>query len=189
MKDRKQKKSSERFIRIPFWVMDMPAWKKLSFSSRALIQDVLMQYNGKNNGKLVLCEKALKPRGWTSTTTVTKCKRELIEHGFMVETRKGAKPNKASWYALTWLGLDVREGVDINPSKYRTLAQRQFDIRPPETAVEKRKTVAFSDVLHPVVTPETATVRPKNVGSSTSFSDAYIEVAIPTAFEGECAHV
>ncbi|MFM0566943.1 hypothetical protein PQQ88_01165 [Paraburkholderia caledonica] len=189
MKDRKQKKSSERFIRIPFWVMNMPAWMELSFSSRALIQDLLMQYNGKNNGKLVLCEKALKPRGWTSTTTVTKCKKELIEHGFMVETRKGAKPNKASWYALTWLGLDIREGIDINPSKYRTLAQRQFEVRPSETAVERRMTVPFSDVRPPVATPETATIRQETVVSSMPFSGDYIEVAIPTAFEGECAHV
>lgn len=102
-----------RFVALPHTVLNSPAWLALSYSARALLIDMALQFSGANNGKLTLCDKALAPRGWTSSTTVHKAKRELLDAGFLCETRKGQKPNKASWFALTWQSLDWSPEMDI----------------------------------------------------------------------------
>jgi len=44
---------------------------------------------------------------------------ELQACGLLIETRKGARPNKAAWFALSWLDLDHGQGLDIDPKQYR----------------------------------------------------------------------
>jgi hypothetical protein len=107
------------FVALPHVVQDSSAYKSLSFSARALLLDIARQYTGSNNGKLVTCAKALADRGWNSNATVTKAQRELMEYGFLCLTRQGFKPNKASWYALTWLSLDWSPEMDIQQSAFR----------------------------------------------------------------------
>lgn len=102
-----------RFAALPFVLLDSPAYIALSFSARALLVDMARQYYGSNNGRLVICDRAMTPRGWASSTTIHKAKRELLEAGFLCETRKGQKPNKASWFALTWQTLDWDHEMDI----------------------------------------------------------------------------
>jgi hypothetical protein len=48
---------------------------------------------------------------------VTRAKRELIEAGFIFETVMGQRPNKASWYAVTWYPLDKIPGYDAGAEK------------------------------------------------------------------------
>lgn len=103
-----------RFVALPYTVLDSPAFLALSFSARALMLDLARQFSGGNNGRLVICDKALAPRGWTSSATVHKAKRELLDAGFLCETRKGQKPNKASWFAITWQSLDWSPEMDIS---------------------------------------------------------------------------
>ena len=43
---------------------------------------------------------------------LAKCKKELLDGGFIYETVKGHRPNKASWYAITWQTLDRLSGYD-----------------------------------------------------------------------------
>jgi hypothetical protein len=78
-----------------------------------------VQYTGRNNGKLTACAKYLVPLGWRSNDVIVRARRELIDCCLIVETRKGARPNRAGWYALTWLDLDVTEGLDIDPKLYQ----------------------------------------------------------------------
>jgi hypothetical protein len=51
-------------------------------------------------------------RGWKSADMLDKAKRELLEGGFIFQTVQGHRPNKASWYALTWQTLDRLPGYD-----------------------------------------------------------------------------
>jgi len=44
---------------------------------------------------------------------LTKAKRELLEGGFIFQTVMGHRPNKASWYAVTWRALDKIPGFDV----------------------------------------------------------------------------
>lgn len=113
-----QGRDGTRFVALPNILLDSTAYLTLSFSSRALLIDLARQYTGTNNGRLSLCDKVLRPRGWTSPTTVHRAKRELQEAGFLCETRKGQKPNKASWFALTWYSLDWSQEMDISRTAF-----------------------------------------------------------------------
>jgi hypothetical protein len=124
MKDRSN--SKERFLGIPHWVMRHPAVRAASYRARALLFDVALQFNGHNNGSLVVCDKALKPLGWNSRDGLCKAKQELLALGLLVETRRGARPNKAAWFALGWRKLDIVDGFDINPRSYVTLGARKI---------------------------------------------------------------
>jgi hypothetical protein len=102
-----------------------------------LLIDLFAQYRGDNNGDLSACWKFMQPRGWRSEATLSKAKRQLIDLGLIVETRKGARPNKASLYAVTWCALDHCGGkLDISLQSFPRGAYKLRDPLPainPET--------------------------------------------------------
>lgn len=100
------------FIALPWVVVDSPAFKKLSHPAKALLLEIARQYCGDNNGRLLCSRAYLMPRGWSSNDVITRAKNELLEAGFIYETVKGERPNKASWYAVTWYMLDKHGGYD-----------------------------------------------------------------------------
>ena len=118
------------FSALPWTVLDSPAYMSLAYSSRALLIELARQYTGSNNGKLVVCEKALRPRGWSSSATIHKAKAELLSVRLISETRKGHKPNKASWFALTWLSLDWLPEMDIKREGFVRSAYLKTDLDP-----------------------------------------------------------
>jgi hypothetical protein len=70
------------------------------------------QFTGSNNGRLLASAAYLRKRGWTSSDTISRAKADLMRAGFIFETVKGQRPNKASWYAITWQTLDRHPGFD-----------------------------------------------------------------------------
>lgn len=112
LKTAKASRIEGRFLAIPFSVIDSPAYIRLGDPARSLLWDVARQYVGTNNGALLASAKYLKKYGWTSNDKLTRAKRELLEAGFLYETFMGHRPNKASWYALTWRPLDRIDGYD-----------------------------------------------------------------------------
>lgn len=100
------------FIAIPWVVLDSPAYQGLTAYAKALLVDIARQYTGSNNGALRCGRAYMQPRGWNSMDMLTKAKKELLAAELLHETVKGCRPNKASWYALTWLGLDKLDGLD-----------------------------------------------------------------------------
>jgi hypothetical protein len=54
----------------------------------------------------------METRGWNSNDTREKCLKELIAAKLVHQTVMGCRPNKASWFAVTWIGLDKLEGFD-----------------------------------------------------------------------------
>jgi hypothetical protein len=102
---------------MPWAVVDCAAYRRLSHGARTLLWEFARQcIQGRkvqgNNGRLLASRAYLATRGWKSARTLDKCKRELIEGGFIFETVKGHHPNKASWYAVTWRALDNIQGYD-----------------------------------------------------------------------------
>ena len=113
------KRDGKRFVALPEVVLESPGYRQAGYPARALLIDIAMQYTGHNNGKLIACAKYLAPKGWTSNNTVLRAVRELQACGLLIETRKGARPNKAAWFALSWLDLDQGQGLDIEAKLYR----------------------------------------------------------------------
>jgi hypothetical protein len=100
------------FAAIPWSVLDCPAYGRLSHPGRSLLTEIARQFVKDNNGRLLASSAYLRKRGWKSADVITRAKRELLAAGFIFETVMGQRPNKASWYAVTWQRLDKLKGYD-----------------------------------------------------------------------------
>ena len=118
-KGNRDKRDGKRFVLLPQVVLESPGYRLASHPAKAMLIDIAMQYSGHNNGKLTACAKYLGPLGWTSNGTVLRAVHELQACGLLIETRKGARPNKAAWFALSWLDLDQGQGLDFDPKHFR----------------------------------------------------------------------
>ncbi len=110
------------FIALPWSVLDSAAYQSLSHPARSLLLEIARQYVRDNNGKLLCSMAYLNGRGWTSRDVVTRAKRELLDAGLIFETCKGARPNKATWLAVTWHNLDRHPGYDPEAADFRRSA-------------------------------------------------------------------
>ncbi len=120
------------FIALPWSVIDSPAYARLSHPARALLFELARQFVRDNNGRLLASAAYLAKRGWKSADVITRAKRDLIEAGFIHETVKGHRPNKASWYAVTWRTLDKLPGYDTGAAQMfvRGAYQKNASLRP-----------------------------------------------------------
>lgn len=113
---------------IPHCVLDSAAYLDLSGNAIKLLFDLAHQYNLKNNGSLLATFAYMSmKRGWTSADQLSKARWELLEHDLIVETVKGRRPNKASWFALTWLALDSIAGLEISTQSFPRGAYRYWE--------------------------------------------------------------
>ncbi len=100
------------FVALPWSVLDSRAYLGLSHPARALLLEVARQLHGDDNGRLLLSRAHLLPRGWKSADVIQRAKQELLDAELIFETVKGQRPNKASWYAVTWHSLSKLDGFD-----------------------------------------------------------------------------
>jgi hypothetical protein len=100
------------FVALPWAVLDCPAYSTLSHPARSLLMEFARQFVRNNNGRLLASSSYLRKRGWNSPDVITRAKRDLLKAGFISETVMGHRPNKASWYAVTWRRLDNLNGYD-----------------------------------------------------------------------------
>lgn len=106
------------FVALPWAVLDCPAYAHLSHPARALLMEIARQFVKDNNGRLLASGAYLRKRGWNSADVITRAKRELIAAGFIFETVMGHRPNRASWYAVTWRTLDKLPGYDAGATEF-----------------------------------------------------------------------
>ena len=121
------------FVALPWAVLDSAAYARLSHPARSLLLEFARQYVRDNNGRLLASLAYLSARGWKSRDVITRAKRELLEGGFIYETVKGARPNRASWYAVTWYALDKLPGYDVGAAEgfERGSYRKNASLRPP----------------------------------------------------------
>lgn len=105
------------FVALPWSVLDCPAYARLSHPARALLLEFARQFVRDNNGRMLASAAYLVKREWKSADVITRSKRELLAAGFIFETVQGHRPNKASWYAVTWRGLDKLPGYDVGAAQ------------------------------------------------------------------------
>lgn len=131
-KDAADKRDGGQFYAIPHSVLNGAAYLSVSSHARMLLFDLIAQYKGDNNGDFCAAYSMMKQRGWKSQHTLLNAKRELLNVGLIEETRKGARPNLASLYAVTWLALDECNGkLDITPAGFHRGAYKLKDPPPP----------------------------------------------------------
>jgi hypothetical protein len=105
-------RDSGQFVAMPYVVLDSAAYLNLSHPAKALLMEIARQCNRDNNGRLLASRAYLAKRGWKSADTITRAVRELMDAKLIHQTVQGHRPNKASWYAVTWRILDRIPGYD-----------------------------------------------------------------------------
>jgi hypothetical protein len=147
------------FVALPWAVLDSAAYQALGHPAKALLLEFARQYVRDNNGRLLASMAYLKDRGWRSNDVINRAKKELLEAGFIHETAKGQRPNKASWYAVTWAALDRIPGYDTGVAEtfqrgaYRLNAPLTTTPRPISKAKTMTKTPSISDTNGYGLTP------------------------------------
>lgn len=138
-KDAANKRDGGKFFAIPDSVLNGAAYISLTAHARMLLFDLYAQYKGNNNGDLCAAYSMMKPRGWKSQHTLQNAKKELLDAELICETRKGARPNKAGLYAVTWQALDDCGGkLEISPRGFNRGAYR---LKEPPPAIGKINTL------------------------------------------------
>ncbi len=105
------------FVALPWAVLDCPAYGLLSHPARSLLLEMARQVVVDNNGRLLASRAYLAKKGWKSADVIHRAKAELIAGGFIFETVKGHRPNKASWYAVTWRKLGKSSDFDYGAER------------------------------------------------------------------------
>ncbi len=144
------------FLVLPHSVMDCPGFRKLSASAVALLLEVARQFHGDDNGRMLLSRAYLATRGWNSADVIQRAKKELLDGGFIFETVKGHRPNRASWYAMTWRRLDNIPGFDSGV----TAAFEQGMYRRDVPMLDVTKLKGFDPTKHFPATPKNAALIP-----------------------------
>jgi hypothetical protein len=86
-----------------------------------MILDLMSQMRFKgdganNNGDLCLTWSVMRDRGWRSKQTLERARDELLEEGFLEQTRQGGR-YWPSLYAITWWAIDECGGkLDVPPT-------------------------------------------------------------------------
>lgn len=144
---------------LPWSVLDSAAYRALTHPARSLLMEFARQFVRDNNGRLLASAAYLKKRGWNSADVITRAKRELIEAGFIHETVAGHRPNKASWYAITWSALDRLPGYDEGAAQtFVRSAYKNASLRPSH-GVEARSIAPSHGVAKPSPTPSHGAIR------------------------------
>lgn len=83
-----------------------------------MLLELARQLGPDSNGRLLASSAYLSKRGWKSNDVITRAVRELVEAGFLHQTVQGQRPNKASWYAVTWQRLcSDKTGFDVGTAE------------------------------------------------------------------------
>jgi hypothetical protein len=189
-----------RFTALPHAVLNCAQYRKLGYTARSLLFDLTLQWNSKNNGALVLCQKAMRPLGWSSNDTLSRATLELEANGLIIKTRQGRKPSVASWFALSWVTLDIATGLDIDPKTYRRMTYDVYDpkavgiksvrkppvkkgivkdldkkVRPPPIGIEKPKTAPSIGIESTPPIPSIGAVEGKKPLSSIPSIGEYLD--------------
>lgn len=109
------KKQKGRFVGIPYDVATSVPFMALRAPEMKLLFDLMVQYNGSNNGCLSCCHTLMKKRGWAKSS-LFRAFSNLQHTGFVVVTRQGAKiRGMATLVAVSWNAIhEPRRGVEYD---------------------------------------------------------------------------
>lgn len=125
-----------QWIGLPRCVKRSHSYATLSFSARAVLIEILDQFNGFNNGKIVISQAQLMiGLGTTSQHTVKNAVAELMEHGLIDVPFEGEwKQRKAREFRITFINTTranahvraTNDYLDFNGVKRRDKKKNQL---------------------------------------------------------------
>ncbi|HBC3487159.1 TPA: hypothetical protein KDY96_004032 [Vibrio parahaemolyticus] len=115
-----RQKAKQRYVGIPHPIVKSEQFANLSPSATRLLFMILFQYNGSNNGNLVVTWKDYQDiAGVKSEKTFRAALDELVESGLLLRvgfgTTKRSRGKLPYLYAIAWLSIDETHNVNIKP--------------------------------------------------------------------------
>lgn len=102
------------FAALPHCLLESKVYIRLSAHAVKLLNDLLAQFKGFNNGDLCLSWSVMVKRGWKSRDTLNKARKELMDVELIFVSRYGDR-KRAHLYALTFFAIDECGGkLDID---------------------------------------------------------------------------
>lgn len=178
------------FVALPWLVLDSEGYANISPLATRLLLDLARQYVKDNNGSLILTMNYLKTRGWKSADLVTKAKKELIANGLIYETVKGGRPNKASWYAMTWYALDKSNKYDYDLESgfrrgaYRSPPNSKNATLSPPSGVSGSSTAPIGGANGASLTPLGGAIAAKTELAHAPSTGIHLEIPSPAEAKG-----
>lgn len=118
------------FAAIPHCLLESQVYIGLSAHAIKLLNDLMSQFKGSNNGNLCLAWTLMEKRGWKSRDTLDKARKELLNVELIEITRRGDR-KKPNLYALSFFAIDGCSGkLDINPTDSPTSRWRLHEPLP-----------------------------------------------------------
>ena len=106
----KNKWTDDPFVKLPHPILKSNAYKSLGAWDRTLLIELILQYNGSNNGDLSAPYSFMKTRGFNSSGTLSKASKALEKKGLIEITKfprkTGTNFEMTKLVALTWLPID-----------------------------------------------------------------------------------
>ncbi|MBA5686973.1 hypothetical protein [Rugamonas apoptosis] len=143
------------FVALPWSVLDSLAFRSLSHPARSLLWELGRQLGKDNNGRLLLSSAYLAKRGWNSDGVIDRAKKDLLAKGLVFQTVQGHRPNKASWFAVTWYALSPNPAYDPGVKaafirgEYRNFKPEKIEPLTPSEGVGER-CIALSEGVEDV---------------------------------------
>lgn len=106
---------AQRYVQIVETVYKSEAFRTIPGAALKLWIDLRTQYNGGNNGRLLITPRTLASRGWNSVSKLMRARDELLSRGLILRT-KYCGPNsfhKASLFAFTDVAVASNEAEGI----------------------------------------------------------------------------
>ncbi|SFK65035.1 hypothetical protein SAMN05216302_101187 [Nitrosomonas aestuarii] len=105
------------FAALPHCLLGSKVYIELSAHAVKLLNDLLAQFKGFNNGDLCLSWSIMVKRGWKSRDTLNKARKELLDVELIVVSRYGDR-KRPHLYALTFFAIDECGGkLDVKATE------------------------------------------------------------------------
>ena len=117
MAGKSKPKSGPPFFRLERRLVQSAGHRALSFVARVVLQELMAQYNGSNNGDLSATRTMAKEWGIGSDNTLRNALKELEAAGWIIQTRTSLFNKhgaRCALYALAWLPIDECAGKDLD---------------------------------------------------------------------------
>lgn len=119
------------FSALPHCLLASQVYIGLSAHAVKLLNDLLAQFKGFNNGDLCLAWTIMEKRGWKSRDTLNKARQELLDCELILISRHGDR-KRATLYALTFFAIDECGGkLDIKATDRPVSRWRLHEPLPP----------------------------------------------------------
>jgi hypothetical protein len=114
--NKKGRSTSERFVRLPHYMLRSGAWRRLTPAARCVWIEMALLYDGANNGRLAASTRGIGERLNVTHTTVRRALVELVTFGFIeiVKRSSFSQKRQASEYRMTHLRCDVTGKLAAN---------------------------------------------------------------------------